>query len=150
MNSYEQAKKILDDRMIESVNSLVRAVAASGGDVTELRKATDKLISEIRPTYAAIYVYGGGVIQHVEIGTDLEALKESVLETVTKFEPSDDTVQIWDDKGSIVWSYVEDSGKFKKCATCEDPISVDKPDDYCSDVCRWTNDGVDEEAIERA
>lgn len=49
--------------------------------------------------YCAVFVYGG-VIDYVK-------------NVVTKFDPSSDTVQIWDNKGNILYDYEEMNGDDK-------------------------------------
>lgn len=56
--------------------------------------------------YCAVFVYGG-VIDFVKIDNDYENLKRYIEQTVTKFDPSEDCIQIWDNKGNILYSYGE-------------------------------------------
>lgn len=56
--------------------------------------------------YAAVFCYGG-VISHVEMDNDLNKLRNYILEEVDSFDPEDDTIQIWDNDGNIMFSYHE-------------------------------------------
>ena len=63
--------------------------------------------------YVAVFVYGG-MINHVEINSDLDYLKDMIkqaVEQISNIDPFDtdkDIIQIWDNKGNVIFDYAVD------------------------------------------